>query len=122
RAVCLNWLCNPTGHPDGFHVIDWVVEIDNLYIKRTYTGHGPNRTIKHIIEQSLLINIYHTFGEIIEDNYDITQRMVWHARPLMGDDLNAMGATLRKRQVHTFIQGCKAVPVQNHIVEGIKIL
>jgi hypothetical protein len=33
RAIRLNWLCNPSGHCDGFRAIDWLVELNNLYIK-----------------------------------------------------------------------------------------
>lgn len=33
RAIRLNWLCNPTGAKDGFRAIDWLVELNNLYIK-----------------------------------------------------------------------------------------
>ena len=29
----MNWLCNPTGHPDCFRAVDWVVERNNLYTK-----------------------------------------------------------------------------------------
>ncbi|KAI0071748.1 hypothetical protein K474DRAFT_1606364, partial [Panus rudis PR-1116 ss-1] len=30
RAIRLNWLCNPTGKPDGFRAVDWLVELMNL--------------------------------------------------------------------------------------------
>jgi len=33
RAIRLNWLCNPSGRYDGFRAIDWLVELNNLYIK-----------------------------------------------------------------------------------------
>ena len=33
RAIRLNWLCNPTGSKEGFRAIDWVVELNNCYVK-----------------------------------------------------------------------------------------
>ena len=33
RAIRMNWLCNPGGRADGFRAIDWMVELNNLYIK-----------------------------------------------------------------------------------------
>ncbi|KAF9505394.1 hypothetical protein BS47DRAFT_1253791, partial [Hydnum rufescens UP504] len=63
--------------------IDWIVELDNLYTKKTHSGKGPNHMIKHIIDQSMLINIYHNFSEVIEDNYNLTQRTVHHTSPSM---------------------------------------
>jgi len=33
QAICMNWLVNPTGSKDGFHGVDWVVELMNLHTK-----------------------------------------------------------------------------------------
>ena len=34
RATVLNcWLCNPSGHTNKFHPVDWLVELMNLYTK-----------------------------------------------------------------------------------------
>ena len=33
NAIEMNWLCNPTGKSDGFQGVDWLVELNNLYMK-----------------------------------------------------------------------------------------
>lgn len=33
HIIQMNWLINPTGKPDGFRGVDWVVELVNLYTK-----------------------------------------------------------------------------------------
>ncbi|KXN90924.1 hypothetical protein AN958_03199, partial [Leucoagaricus sp. SymC.cos] len=33
KAIWMNILCNPTGQPDHFCGLDWVIEHNNLYIK-----------------------------------------------------------------------------------------
>jgi hypothetical protein len=58
EVIWNNWLVNPTGKPDSFHGADWLVELNNLYTKVIYGGAGSNYTIKHIIEESILIDLY----------------------------------------------------------------
>lgn len=49
QAAYMNLLCNPSGRKDGFRPVDWLVELNNLYIK---------------VSQSVLVTscIQHTFA------------------------------------------------------------
>lgn len=47
RAIRLNWLCNPTGKPDGFRAIDWLIEWNNLFIKVRIFNHRARRKRTH---------------------------------------------------------------------------
>ena len=47
HIIRMNALCNPTGRPNAFRPVDWLVERNNLYTKvsRTVLGerNGPQR-------------------------------------------------------------------------------
>ncbi|KIL64922.1 hypothetical protein M378DRAFT_186629 [Amanita muscaria Koide BX008] len=58
KIIRQNWLCNPTGQRKGFRAIDWLVERINWYLKVFHAGSGPTRTIKRVINESPLIEIY----------------------------------------------------------------
>jgi hypothetical protein len=75
QAIRMNWLVNPMGHKDGFHSIDWVVELMNLYTTArnhklvlwqeayhcsqvTYGSKGSNRDFQLVIKNSPLIEMF----------------------------------------------------------------
>ena len=75
-----------------------MVELMNLYVKVCltpyaaiykadvpskvfYAGSGPNKTIEHIVDQSGIIEIFHTTKEVATNNYWQTSRTVNHANP-----------------------------------------
>ncbi|KAF8311900.1 hypothetical protein DL93DRAFT_2115578, partial [Clavulina sp. PMI_390] len=87
RAIRLNWLLNPTGRHDGFRAVDWVIELNNLYLKAVYSGSGPNKTIEHILSQSGIIELLRSCHENIEDNFEIRSRTIRHAPADMAADI-----------------------------------
>ncbi|KAH8976432.1 hypothetical protein EDB92DRAFT_1938755 [Lactarius akahatsu] len=58
QIVRMNMLCNPTGKPNAFRPVDWLVERNNLYMKVIYARSGPNRTMDYICQQSPLIEVF----------------------------------------------------------------
>ncbi|KAI0038958.1 hypothetical protein FA95DRAFT_1504832, partial [Auriscalpium vulgare] len=66
RAVRYNCLVNPTGKPNAFRAVDWLVELNNLFTKDTYGGSGSNYTKKRVITESILIEIYRACHKKIE--------------------------------------------------------
>ncbi|KDQ12172.1 hypothetical protein BOTBODRAFT_113351 [Botryobasidium botryosum FD-172 SS1] len=107
RAIRLNWFVNPTGKPDGFRGVDWVIERNNLRHKHTYSGQGPNRTMKFIIKQSPLIDLYQSTHQLIEQGFSLTGRTLKHPPPLMKKTLERLRSYMEDRQVHTFKPGRK---------------
>ncbi|KXN92518.1 hypothetical protein AN958_05373 [Leucoagaricus sp. SymC.cos] len=57
-VIWKNMLVNPTGQPDSFRAIDWVIEHNNLYTKQIYGGQFSNKTVEHVIKESPLIETY----------------------------------------------------------------
>ncbi|KAI9429178.1 hypothetical protein H4582DRAFT_1817251, partial [Lactarius indigo] len=58
HIVHMNLLCKPTGKPNAFCPVDWLVEWNNLYTKAIYLGSGPNNTIEYIYKQLPLIEVF----------------------------------------------------------------
>ncbi|KAF8331613.1 uncharacterized protein EI90DRAFT_2885346, partial [Cantharellus anzutake] len=59
QVIRSHWVCNPSGRPDGFRGVDWLVERNNLYTKAGEPAYShSNRTLTHIINQSSLIETY----------------------------------------------------------------
>ncbi len=42
-AIQLNWMCNPGGCCDGFHAVDWLIELNNLYTKVDIQSGGDHQ-------------------------------------------------------------------------------
>jgi hypothetical protein len=138
RAIRLNWLCNPSGRRDGFRAVDWLVELNNLYIKVSvvvstvlllsdvqqvvYSGEGPNRTIKRILDQSGIIEIYRNCHENIENNFEISQRTVNHAKLNMDADIHAMRVALAATKAQEFTDKRKTEMVDDNYIRGYELL
>ncbi|KAF8836131.1 hypothetical protein BDN67DRAFT_992221 [Paxillus ammoniavirescens] len=58
EAVPYHLLINPTGQKGKFRVVDWCVELNNLFTKVINGGIGPNRTVECIILESPLVQVY----------------------------------------------------------------
>ncbi|KAG8750593.1 hypothetical protein FRC14_000370 [Serendipita sp. 396] len=78
RVVRRNWLCNPKGKVFGFRGIDWLVELNNLYTKEIFSGHGPNRSIQLIKKHSILIQILQQCHEIFDNVFYNIARTQYH--------------------------------------------
>ncbi|KAK0495074.1 hypothetical protein EDD18DRAFT_1106910 [Armillaria luteobubalina] len=72
EAVLRNWLCNPTGTPDGFRAMDWLQELNNLYTKVIFAGQGPNHTKDLVFKRSILLEVYRSTQHTIEENFHLT--------------------------------------------------
>lgn len=60
-------MVNPTGKPDGFHAVDWLVELNNKYMKVIYGGSFSNWSLQLMIKQSILIEVFHATHTVVED-------------------------------------------------------
>ena len=49
HIIWMNWLINPTEKPDGYHTVDWVVELINLYKKVSKSAMDPTRWFSRTI-------------------------------------------------------------------------
>ncbi|KIJ31748.1 hypothetical protein M422DRAFT_124782, partial [Sphaerobolus stellatus SS14] len=65
--IRMNWLVNPTGRPNGFRAVDWVVELNNLYTKVVYGGQFSNRTLQLMLKQSPLIEVFRGVHHLVAD-------------------------------------------------------
>ncbi|KAG8764118.1 hypothetical protein FRC12_008256 [Ceratobasidium sp. 428] len=83
EVVRQNWLVNPTGKIDGFRGADWLVERSNYLTKCLYSGSGSNRTLQNLIKQSVLIDILQAMYGIIDKNFYLTGKTVWHPPPIV---------------------------------------
>ncbi|KDQ12458.1 hypothetical protein BOTBODRAFT_56741 [Botryobasidium botryosum FD-172 SS1] len=107
RAIRLNWLVNPTGKPDGFRGVDWVLEWNNLRHKRTHSGQGPNQTIRYIIKQSPLVEVFQNTHKVIEVGFALTSRTLKHPPPVMKKTLEHVRSYMESEKMLTLQRGRK---------------
>ncbi|KAI0703413.1 hypothetical protein BC835DRAFT_1410692 [Cytidiella melzeri] len=88
RAIRYNILVNPTGRPNHFRAVDWIVELLNLYIKEIYGGEGSNYTKKRILEESPLVLIYRQSHANFERNFHLPGLSAAHAQKDMTTAFN----------------------------------
>jgi hypothetical protein len=108
RDVLLhNWLCNPTGKADGWRGWDWLQERNNLYTKVIFAGYGSNRTQQLIMSRSILIEVYRSAHQIIENNFYLTHRTIRHSSPKMTRTLAHLSGYIAdtNRNPHIFTSG-----------------
>ncbi|KAI0090786.1 hypothetical protein BDY19DRAFT_1035348 [Irpex rosettiformis] len=119
RAIRLNWLCNPTGRPDGFRAIDWLVELMNLYIKVVYGSSGYTRTFQLILKQSPLIEVFRHLHRTMQDSFHLPHRSVRHAPQSQENTLQALCALLCANKAYEFEDNRKSYELTDHVHEGI---
>lgn len=114
-----NWLANPTGKPDGFRGVDWVVERNNFMHKCLHSGAGSNRTLANLIKESPLIMDFQNAHGIIEKNFYLTERTVHHPPPVMKTTLAKLQGYLQAENMssHQAGRSLPRTPV-NVIVSG----
>ncbi|KAF8345006.1 hypothetical protein F5887DRAFT_917780 [Amanita rubescens] len=105
HAIRYNILVNPTGKPEKFRAIDWLVELHNLEIKVKHGGQGPNHTVKRIIEESALIATYKNTHETITRNLALSKTSVLHADPNMEKTLKDLRDHIAGNSPHVFMPG-----------------
>jgi hypothetical protein len=108
RDVLLhNWLCNPTGTADGWRGWDWLQERNNLYTKVIFAGYGSNRTQQLVMSRSILIEVYRSAHQLIENNFYLTHRTIRHSSPKMTRTLTHLSGYIAdtNRNPHNFTSG-----------------
>ncbi|KIM55070.1 hypothetical protein SCLCIDRAFT_17457 [Scleroderma citrinum Foug A] len=101
-----NLLCNPMGKENEFRTIDWLVERNNLYTKVIFSGTGPNQTIKHIIKESPLIEVYRHCHVTVENAFHLQYRTLHHSPPDMTKTIQRLAARIKEKGAHTFRHRC----------------
>lgn len=96
----MNWLLNPTGRPDGFCAVDWVVELNNLYTKVVYGGKFSNCTLHLMIKQSPLIEVFCSVHYLIEDWLHITKHTKNHVSHNMENILRRLMMYMKEGNAH----------------------
>ena len=124
HAIRLNWLVNPSGKPDGFRSVDWLVELNNLYTKVIYGGKFSNRTLNLMIKQSALIDVFRGVHTIIEDWLHLQQRTTRHTPRDMRKTIARLAAYMAARNAHVFTEGRQGVmySVPDQIRVGVFLL
>ncbi|KAF5342401.1 hypothetical protein D9611_001386 [Ephemerocybe angulata] len=108
KIIRMNWLVNPTGKMHGFRGVDWLVERNNLYTKVIYGGHGSNRTLSRILEESILIEIFRESHLAIELGFHLKHRTIRHSPPNMTRTVTALLAHLKATEPHSFKPGLES--------------
>ena len=88
-------LVNPTGKPGTFRAPDWVQEHHNLKTKVLFGGRYTNYTKKRVIDESSLIDVYHSCHINIEQNFLLGGLTNRHTPP----DMTRTYEALRKYMV-----------------------
>ncbi|KAI0084796.1 hypothetical protein BDY19DRAFT_987352 [Irpex rosettiformis] len=113
RAIRYNMLVNPTGKPNHFRAVDWMVELLNLYTKEIYGGEGSNYTKKRILEESPLVLVYRQSHANFERNFHLPGLSTAHAKKDM---------TLTFQEVLLYIKSLEASPNKHHSGRSAKYI
>ncbi|EKM74281.1 hypothetical protein AGABI1DRAFT_103440 [Agaricus bisporus var. burnettii JB137-S8] len=105
KAIRINSLVNPTGHKGHFRGIDWVIEHNNLYIKRIFGGSGSNHTVERMVQASPLIEIYKDIREQFEKMFCLVHKTSRHSPPKMKLTFEKLQKYMEKNQANCFIPG-----------------
>jgi|SRR5260370_26880356 len=85
-----------------------------------FCGKGSNQTLTHIINQSSLINAYHSVHINIEKNFAVPHNTSWHTPTDMANTLRELQAKIRSYNCHCSVPGLKVnAKVMNVISEGM---
>ncbi|KAG9121427.1 hypothetical protein FRC07_002625 [Ceratobasidium sp. 392] len=122
KIVQENWLINPTGKPDGFRGVDWVVERNNFMSKCLYSGSSSNHSVKRLVKESPLIMDYQNIHGIVERSYGLTERTVYHPPPVMKETLGRLIVHLQTEKMNSHRPGrvLPRAPV-NAIAAGVQL-
>ncbi|KAG9120456.1 hypothetical protein FRC07_004049 [Ceratobasidium sp. 392] len=108
-----NWFANPTGKKDGFRGVDWVIERDNYFQKRQYSGSSSNHTLENLRKESVLIEDYHAVYGVMEQNFYLTPPTTRHPPPVMRTSLNMVRTHLEAKEMSSHQPGrtLSSVPI-----------
>jgi hypothetical protein len=108
RAICYHILVNPKGKETSWRVVDWCVELNNLFTKVKNGGKGPNRTVKRIFLKSPLVHAYRNAQTMIQKNFLLAHLTVKHAGPNMRQTFELLSIQLAKQSPHIPTPGGKS--------------
>jgi hypothetical protein len=109
---------NPTGKKGHFRGIDWVIEHNNLYIKRIFGGLGSNHTVDRMIQASPLIEVYKDVRQQFEHMFHLTHKTSRHSPPKMKITFDRLRRYMEKSQANEFIPGRDA---QHNLIDTLQI-
>ncbi|KAH7902832.1 hypothetical protein BJ138DRAFT_1021471, partial [Hygrophoropsis aurantiaca] len=123
KIIQMNLLCNPTGKPNEFRAVDWLVERNNLYTKVIFPGGGPNRTIDNIIKESPLIEVYRHCHVTVENAFHLQYRTLRHSPPDMTKTIQRLTSRIKEKSPHSFKPGHSALrSIPDQMVKGISVM
>ncbi|XP_006457028.1 hypothetical protein AGABI2DRAFT_78952 [Agaricus bisporus var. bisporus H97] len=121
RAIRMNILVNPTGRPNHFRAVDWVIELNNLYIKRIHGGQYSNRSVERMIKESPLIETYKDIRRQLEDMFCLGRTTTHHSPTDMKSTFDRLAEYLIKEKTNEYIQGREAEhEVKDMMAEGLQ--
>jgi hypothetical protein len=138
----MNWLVNPTGKPDGFQAVDWLVELNNFYTKVDvlslvtvppalthifqviYSGQFSNRTLRLMIKQSPLIEIFRATHAMAKEWLYLKHRTKKHGGCDMWKTMAKLVTYMAQGGVHVFQAGHRQVwhEIADQAREGLYLL
>lgn len=96
---------NPTGRKDHFRGLDWVIEHNNLYIKRIFGGSGSNHTVDRMIDASPLIEVYKNVRKQFERMFCLIHKTGRHSAPKMERTFERLRKYMEYHKTNHFIAG-----------------
>ncbi|KAJ3551068.1 hypothetical protein NMY22_g24 [Coprinellus aureogranulatus] len=102
KAIRYIILCNPTEKEGRWRAIDWIVEHNNLYIKRIYSGKFSNRKKSRMIQESVLIEVYKNVRIQFEKCFCLDNKTIRHSPPQMRNTFKSLGKYMQKERAHRF--------------------
>ncbi|KAJ3768390.1 hypothetical protein FB446DRAFT_792318 [Lentinula raphanica] len=119
RAVRMNILVNPTGKKGKFRGVDWVVELNNLYLKRIYGGRFSNHTKQRIIKESPLIGVFKSARVLVNQIFRIGRHTTQHSGPNLKKTFRVIQDYLEENKLNENIVGRRTLhSLPNQIVQG----
>ncbi|KAJ3555015.1 hypothetical protein NP233_g12305 [Leucocoprinus birnbaumii] len=105
HAIRYSSLCNPTGQKGKWRAIDWLIELNNLYIKRIFGGSGSNHTVDRMVEASPLIEVYKDVRAQFESMFCLDHRTTRHSPPKMKLTFAKLARYMEQHQANEFVKG-----------------
>ncbi|TFK37834.1 hypothetical protein BDQ12DRAFT_698959 [Crucibulum laeve] len=123
HAIRMNILVNPTGKQGQFCALDWVVEHNNLYIKRIYGGKYANHQKSRIIDESLLIEAYKNIRHQFEQMFCFEHRASRHSPPRMEITFKKLTKYMEEKKTYATVKGRNsAYSIPDIMSQGLDVL
>ena len=90
-----------------------------------FGGSGSSRTQWLVLKRSILVEVYQSAHQIIENNFYLTHHTIRHSTPKMIRTLAWLGSYIEStaRNPHIFMAGCSVdYEVVDQITEGFRLL